>query len=201
MASVSATTAAYVAIAASTIGAGVGAVGAVNSANAQADAQRAQASAAEYQNQVDQQNAQNARDAAVDAQKSGAAAQAQNMIQARAILGKERTALAANGVDANSGSALDLQSDTAAQGQQDVLTTRYNYDRQSYGDMIQNQSYTNQAQLDQMRENSANSAASTASTAGAFGAASSILGGAKSVASDWYYMNKAPAGVGGGGLA
>lgn len=48
-------------------------------------------------------------------------------------IGSQRAALAASGIEVNSGSALKLQEDVAADGAEDVLTTKNNAWRQAFG--------------------------------------------------------------------
>lgn len=52
-------------------------------------------------------------------------------------IGSQRAALAANGIDVNSGSAAQLQDDTAMLGEMDALTISNNAAREAYGYRIQ----------------------------------------------------------------
>ncbi len=53
------------------------------------------------------------------------------------FIGSQRAALAAAGVDVDVGSALDLQLDTAEQGELDALTIRNNAAREAWGYKVQ----------------------------------------------------------------
>ncbi|WP_223513985.1 hypothetical protein [Pseudomonas sp. GL-R-26] len=54
-------------------------------------------------------------------------------------IGTQRTAQAANGIDVNSGSASQLQDDTAMLGELDALTIQNNAAREAYGYRVQAQ--------------------------------------------------------------
>jgi len=95
------------------------------------------------------------------------------------LLGQQRAGLAANGVDPNSGTAVNLQSDTAGSGELDQLTIQSNATREAAGYQAQGMNYSTQASIDEA--SSANDL-----SAGALSATSSIIGGAGSVASSWY---------------
>ena len=134
---------------------------------------------ADYQSQVAKNNAtiaQNNAAAQANAitQQETAAVQAQQR-KTGALLASQRTALSANGIDANSGSALDVQSSAAEMGALDALTIRYNAASQisatGYKAAAASSNYMAQAGLDQMT--GTNSQISTA------------LGGAASIGGKW----------------
>lgn len=63
-------------------------------------------------------------------------------------VGTQRSALAANGIDVNSGSAANLQDDTAMLGELDALTIQNNAAREAYGYKVQaKQDLLNAAQV------------------------------------------------------
>lgn len=92
--------------------------------------QRQQANAIEDQADFE---AQLAELAAEDAVSRGNLAARQRERQARRTIGAQRAALAANGVDVNSGTAADLQADEAALGALDAQTIRNNAAREAWG--------------------------------------------------------------------
>jgi len=152
----------------------------VASASASADAQE---KASAYQAQVAKNNQQQANQAAVYAQQQGQVMEDAKREQTAQTLGGERAAMAANGVDLDSGSALRLQGDTAKVGELDALTIKNNAARASYGYQVQGLGYADQANMDM-------SAASNAETAGTLNEFSSLVGGASSVGSKWVtYQN------------
>lgn len=176
-------------LATTVIGTGVSAYGAIQTANAQSAAASAQAQQA-------QNNATLAQNAANDATARGVVAQQQKANQTNQLLGQQRAGLAANGVDPNSGTAVNLQSDTAGNGELDQLTIGANAAREASGYQAQGMNYSTQASVDE-------ASSQNDLSAGALAAGSSIIGGAGSVASQWYsfqYGTRAPsAGYGGPG--
>lgn len=104
------------------------------------------------------QNAQFANQAADDAVARGEFESDQQRLQTRAAIGSQRAGFAANGVDVNSGSAAEIQDDTAAMGELDALTIRNNAAREAWG-------YRTQAQQNVLAARTAKSSAK----AGMFG--------------------------------
>jgi len=114
------------------------------------------------QSKVDLYNAQvAANNAKVDALQSddaiarGSTAETVHRKQVKALIGSQRASLAASGVDVNDGSALDVQTDSARQGETDALTIRANAAREAWGykvkqvnDLSQEQQYKTQSQID-----------------------------------------------------
>lgn len=149
----------------------MGAVGAISSAEAQSQA-------ASYQAQIARNNAQLATENAHWATESGETQAAQQQMKTRAEVGSIEAAQAANGLDVNSGSAVDVRSSANSLGNLDALTIRSNAARQAYGYQVQNTNDIAEAQLDEAQAQSA----MTAGTIGAFG---SLLGGAGSLAGGW----------------
>jgi hypothetical protein len=62
-------------------------------------------------------------------------------------IGAQRAAAGGSGLLVNQGSALDVQMDTARQGELDVARLRYNALLKSYGYQVENQSYMTQAEI------------------------------------------------------
>lgn len=136
----------------SLVSAGVGAYGAQASASAQADA-------ANYNAAVAKNNAASAaQQANFDAQ--------QIRDRNKRLLAEQRNAFAANGFDPESGSAVDVRSDSSLQGEMQALMAIYT------GRTSANAS---DAQAKLFRMNAGN-----AETAGYIGVASNLLGGATS---------------------
>jgi len=116
------------------------------------------------------QNAQMAREAAQ--------AQVQRQFEKTAgTIGAIRAAQASNGVDVNSGSALDVQSSAAELGQLDAASIRYEGERQARAYENQGRGFADQATLYRMQADA--SAPSSLSLIG------NILGAAGSVGSKW----------------
>ncbi|MBA4359811.1 MAG: hypothetical protein C0411_03650 [Pseudomonas sp.] len=95
-------------------------------------------------------------------------------VRAGQAVGTQRSAQAANGIDVNSGSAAQLQDDTAMLGELDALTIQNNAAREAYGYKTQAQQDRSNAQ--QVLTNAGNKA--TGSILGGFGSAfGSFAGG------------------------
>jgi hypothetical protein len=170
-AGLSAASLAALSLAATAAGAAMSAYGAIRQG-------QAASAAASYQAQVAQNNQKIANVYAAQSISDGANQVAAKQQQTAQMIGGERAAMAANGVDLDSGSALRIQSDTAKLGDIDALTIKNNAARAAYGYQLQGVSYGQQASMDQ-------STAANAVSAGNLNAFSSILGGASSVGSKW----------------
>lgn len=144
----------------------------------QLQAGQAQAGQARYQAQVAENNRVIAEQQARDAEMRGQLAEDARREQARAIIGRQRTALAANGVLVDSGSALDITGDTAAQGEVDALTLRANAAREAYGYRAQGTNFLADAGLQRAR-------ADAAIPASMVGAGATLLSGAGTVGDRW----------------
>lgn len=135
-----------------------------------------------YQANVLKANALSAQYAANDAEARGKIA-AQNKNEETALLiGRQRAALAANGVQVDTGSALDITSDTAGIGALDALTIKNNADREAWSDENQARQDRSQAEYTTDQDSSGLGAAGGA-----------LLGGIGSIASKWYDLSQAGA--------
>lgn len=141
----------------------VGAVGAVMNA-------QAQSAAAKYNAEVAQQNAKIQQQNAIWAQQAGEQQAAVEEQKTRARVGAIMAAQAANGIDVNSGSALDTRSSAKELGELSALTIRSNAAKESYGYETQSWNASAEANLDKMN-------AAAAEQAGMIGAAGDLLGG------------------------
>lgn len=135
---------------------------------------------------VQRNNAEMARRAAEDAIKRGDLAAQQEAQKTAALKGRQRVVLAANGVLVDTGSALDLTTDTSKAGALSELQIKNNAEREALGYKMNAYNFesgavnsTAQAGLDVFQGNSAAQAGKTA-------AAGTLLKSASSVASKWY---------------
>ncbi|MFM0151449.1 hypothetical protein [Paraburkholderia sediminicola] len=156
----------------------VAAAGAAASAYGAIRQGQAASAAASYQAQVAKNNQTIASQYAAQSLADGQNQVAAKQQQTAQMIGGERAAMAANGVDLDSGSALRIQGDTAKLGDVDAMTIKNNAARAAYGYQLQGVSYGQQASLDE-------STGANAVSAGNLNAFSSILGGASSVGSKW----------------
>ncbi len=147
---------------------------------------QAQAGMANYQSQVARNNQQIAEWNANRALQQGQVAEDQSREKTAQIKGAQRAALAGQGGDVNSGSPLDIVSDTSRAGEFDAQTIRSNAALQAYGYRIQGAGYGGTA-------NAYGAAGANATANLPFGIGSSLLGGLSSGAGKWYdYMRNNP---------
>lgn len=103
-----------------------------------------------YQKNQLQFNAQVAGLQADDAISRGNKAAANKKRETKQIIGKQRAALAAQGIEVNSDTALLIQEDTAGLGAEDVQTIKNNAWREAFGYKVQATDYTGQAAFAQI---------------------------------------------------
>lgn len=144
-------------------------------ANAQADAQAKQY---EYQAQVAEQNAALANRQAESNAESGAMKAQQVLQRAKQVKAAQAAAYSANGVDVSSGSALDILSDTEAQGQLDKANMLYDAANNTWSLQSQAVNYQNQAAANR-------SSANNAREAGKMNSMSALLTGVSSLAGQY----------------
>lgn len=136
-----------------------------------------QKAVAGYQAKVADNNAQVARWQAADAQARGDTAAANVRRKYAGLVGSQRAALAARGLDIGDGSANAMLQDTAYFGALDESTTRANAAREAWGYQVQAGNFANSAAASRAQADAANPLMS---------AGLSMLGTATSVASKWY---------------
>ncbi|CAB4122032.1 hypothetical protein UFOVP16_43 [uncultured Caudovirales phage] len=141
----------------------VSAVGAIAAGNAQAASAKSAANAAQYNATIAEQNAQTALQASSaneDAQRRKSAVE----------MGRLRASLAENGVGFDSGSGMDLVTQSDMNAELDALNIRY-------GGQQQARAYRSQSALDTASAEQARLNASAASTGGYLSAGASALTG------------------------
>ena len=160
----------------------LGIVGALSSAAGSVYSGVAASESANYQAEVARTNAQIANQNAQYAIQAGQAKTAQAGQVAAEKEAAVTTALAANGVDVNSGSALNVRTGQRETGLLDEQTTLNNAELTAYGYKTQAAGYTAQAGLEQ--------AQSEAAIPGAvIGATGSLLNNASSIGFKWLSAN------------
>jgi hypothetical protein len=158
-------------------GAATSAVGSFYSARNQRDNLKSQADLAEI-------NARIAELGAESALNQGKQQVANLTLQAGRLKSSQRAAMAANGIDLGTGTAVEIQASTDLMKEIDADTARSNALRSAWG-------YRTQAAN---QRNTADMARASARSISPFGsAATSLLGSASSVASSWYMLYKAGA--------
>lgn len=158
-------------IAGSAISAGSSIAGGI----AQSDALKAQG---EQQRIVGDFNAKLSEMQAQDALDRGGKDAENLQKQASRMIGSQRAALAAQGLEVDSGSALEIQNDSKEMAARDVVTIRNNAAREAFGFKVQAMNSTNEGRMAQL---AANKQASSSLLVGGMNAASSIMSGAAKV--------------------
>lgn len=156
---------------------GLGAVAAAGVALAAVSAisaGEAQKSNLDYQAQIANNNATIAQQNAAYAGAAGSEAATQQSLKGAAIGARIKTAQAANGVDVNSGSAVNVQASQRESSQLDTEQVHQNALLQAYGYKVAASNDQAQGALDEAGGNEAE-------TAGFLNAGSSLLGGASSI--------------------
>lgn len=121
-----------------------GVVGGVSSYQ-QGKAQQAQYN---YQAKVNEENAKIAQSNADMQRQQGIEEARLQRLKTASVIGSQKAAMAANGVDVTQGTAVDVISDTAAMGELDALQTQYNYEMKARGYETEAGNFKNQANLD-----------------------------------------------------
>ena len=149
------------------------------------DNQAAEAAAAQqrYQAAVDRNNQIIANRQAEDALRRGEKEEKQHRLKIEQLKGRQKTVFAASGVETDSGSALDILSDTAEIGELEALTIRNNAEREAYGHRVQANNFGASAQNRLL-------AADNTTRAAGFSGFSTLLSGAGSVADQFYRYRK-----------
>ena len=142
----------------------IGGVSAIQQGNAAS-------AAAKYNAQVSTMNAEIMNKNARDAIERGKLEEQRQRQEVAMLTGRQRAAMAANGVDLTFGSPLDTIVDTAMMGELDALTIRSNAAREAYDYKVAAANGMADAALSR-------SNASAARTGGFLSAAGTVLGGA-----------------------
>ena len=121
--------------------------------------------------------------AAEDARQRGEQAAARQRKGTRQLIGKQRSVLAANGVMVDSGSALDIVSETAGLGEEDALQMLFNAEREA----LDYERLGRQAGSDAGMAISSGSAIARATSLNSVG---TLIGGASRVADRWYQYRR-----------
>lgn len=164
-------TLAIASLAASVAGAGVSAMGARNEADATAQSYN-------YKAIVAQNNAIIANRNAEYATASGATKAQTNDLKTRNLVSSQIVLQAANGLDVNSGTNVDLRKSAEDIGHLDTMTILNNAAQRALGYKTQGMNFTAEGLLDTQ-------SATNAETAGDYKVATSLLGGASSFADKW----------------
>ena len=111
-----------------------------------------------YQAKVAEENAKIAQENANVQRQQGIEEARLQRLKTASVIGSQKTAMAANGVDITQGTAVDVISDTAAMGELDALQTQYNYETKARAYEVESGNFKNQANLDRISGQNAYSA-------------------------------------------
>lgn len=176
---ISATTLAYASLATTVASAGMQFMAQRQAGAAQSNALRYEADQATNNSIINER-------LAADAIDRGRTEEQMHRIKIGQLKGQQTNAFAKNGVVTDSGSALDVLSDTAMIGELESLTIRNNAEREAYGYKVNAQNYSASAANNR-------TAAATAKSSANTGAFTSALSSAGSVADKWYGYKKSGA--------
>jgi hypothetical protein len=152
----------------------LGLIGAAVSAGGSVMGGLSQASASHYQAEVARNNAQTEAQNASHASAATADAAEQQSLKGANRQAAVKGALAANGVDVNSGSAVNVEASDREQAKLDTLNTESNGQQQVYGYRVQSGNFNAQSGLDQQQ-------ADQAPVGAAFGALGSLASNASAI--------------------
>jgi hypothetical protein len=158
----------------------------IKSGNAAKRAGEAERDAANSQADLADYNASVADIQAQDALERGADEESRFRSGVRAMIGAQRTQFAASGVDVGFGTAVDVQGDTAYQGELDALQIRTNAGREAWGYKVEATDYRNRAKVARKTGVYAAAAGREAQKASRYAAAGTIAGGATSLLDTYY---------------
>lgn len=136
--------------------------------------------AAEYNAQIAEHNAAVADEEAKQAQQAGDRQLKTLRIQGEQMKGAQKSALAASGVDVNTGSALTTLQDTARNVEYDALTTKYNTAVNVWQARNKSNEYSMQAQLSRMNKRNADKAVLLSGLTSGVGSGASVYAASKS---------------------
>lgn len=162
------------------------AIGAGTQAYGQKQAGEAAAELGAYNQQVAANNAKYSEAMAQDALQRGDLTASRQRERTAQEIAQQTVAAAGNGVDVNTGSIVDLTSDTARYGELDRLTILNNAQREAFGNRVRGANFESEGNVAYQEGQYAKSAGTTA----AFGTA---LSGAGNVATKWYNFDQAGA--------
>lgn len=179
---VGASTMAAMALGASAIGTGMGAVSAFSQAKQQQKAAEFQAKQAENNARVAEMNAEIERENASRAERAGHEQAQAIRRQAAQVIGAQRAVSGASGLDADSGSLLEVQADTAERAEFDALTAMQRGFDQAYAYRLNALNQENRQTAEQANARMYASQASAAGNNAVWSAGGTALAGLTSLA-------------------
>lgn len=147
---------------------------------------------AKYQEKMFELNARMANQQAEDAIKRGDKEAQAHKQKVKGLIGSQRAAMAAQGLDLSDGSALEIQQDTAELGAQDALNIKNNAWREAWGYRVQAADMTGRGRMTAMagQNNYRNTLIAGGLQAARYGAGS-YKGGRQKQGGELYYSREA----------
>ena len=139
-----------------------------------------------YQAKVAQKNADIAQQNADQERQAGLEEARWQRIKTLQSIGSQQVAMAGNGIDITSGTALDTIEDTAQMGELDALMIQYNAEKAAQNYEQQANNFNNQANLDVIAGQNAATAGMINGSAYGLNGLSQGLGNLGSVSDKWY---------------
>ncbi len=110
---------------------------------------------ARFNARIAENNAELSRRLAEDARQRGRIEEQRSRLESARLKGRQAAALAANGVALDSGSPLQVLSDSAALGELDALQIRANAEREAFQHLLRRSDFLNESTLSRARGNQA----------------------------------------------
>jgi hypothetical protein len=129
---------------------GAAAVGAFSSASNAYSQSQAMKSQGEWSRMQSETNARLAKMQADDAIKRGDKEAQEHRKQTSQLIGKQRANMAAQGIELDSGSALEIQQEAKVMGEADALTIKNNAWKEAWGYRVNAQNIRGQGRIDEM---------------------------------------------------
>ncbi len=162
----------------------IGATGALVAGYNSYSQNQAAAKASEYQANINRQNAEVAKTNAVNTRQTGIENARKMKMQTAQNIASQKTAMAASGIDINSGSALGLTDTTKYYGEMDALTTINNYNIKANAFEAEGQNFLEQAGVNSMT-------AKNYKDSSLLSGLGTTMTGLGQVNNSWYNFNKA----------
>lgn len=157
-------------------------LGGIGSAYGQYEQGKMDKKAAEFNALVSEQNAENAEYAAASKQEQGKTGSRKHQQKTALLVGQQKAAYGASGVDVNYGTPVEIMAETVLHGEDDAATIRYNAELEAWGLKTEAADYRKQAA-------SYRATGQAALVRGHMGAGTTMLGSASSAALNYSRVN------------
>ena len=174
-----------ISLASTALSTGMGVYQAIGQSKAQQAQMEAQSKQAKYQADIARQNQQLAEEQASAQRREGYENMTAKRQETARLIGRQRAAMGASGASVDVGSNLDLQADTAAQGEMDAISLYHKGQDAGYQTQLQGWNYGQEAAGHEANAAAYASGADKAGSNGWMNAAGTALGGIAAMGSTW----------------